>query len=178
VIGRLFKALSVFVAAGLVAATFAIGGIAPLSPSEMARGTVRARADLKEAIQNTSVTAEQTRSFGVIARNVRRQLLASKRILRIQVGLERASKMSVTNSGRVKDRVRGLLAALVKVQRDMQRAGVLSGKLNGAATSAGIGAAGLSGGLEQLGARFIEVIRQSRKLNRKARAFAEVGRLP
>ncbi|MEA2460235.1 MAG: hypothetical protein QOH90_412 [Actinomycetota bacterium] len=176
--GRLFIVVSVLATAGLVAATFAIGGVAPLSPAEMARGTVQARDDLKQAIENTTLTADQTRSFEVIATNVRRQLLASKRILEIQVGLERASKLSVANSGRVRDRIKNLLTALQKVEKDIDETGALSARMNDVAATAGLGAARLSEGLERLGARFVQVIEESRKLDRKARAFAQVGRLP
>jgi hypothetical protein len=178
VTSKLLAVLSLIVTGGLVLATLAIGGIAPLSPAEMAHGTVQARSDLKEAIRNTTITAEQTRAFGTIATNVRKQLDASRRILAIQKGLEQSSKLSVDYSSRVQGRIRELLIALEKLQRDMRSSSALSGRLNDSAAAAQEGASGLDGVLSDLTARFVKVISQSRELNRKARAFAQTGRLP
>jgi flagellin-like hook-associated protein FlgL len=172
------KALSLLVTALLLVGAATVGGEKPLAPSEIAKRTAAARRDLGEAVDNTELTVRRTAAFNAIAQNVTRQLEASQRLLDIQLELERSSRRGQITSDEIERRLRGITEALEALRERIAGLGASSGRLESVTDATLSGASELTAELDVLTERFHVVIRESKKLNRKARGFEGTGELP
>lgn len=172
------KALSALITATFLVGAVQVGGDAPRSPAELARGTTAARQNLDRAVVHTDASIERTEAFEAIARNVRSQLRSSRELLEIQLELEassegtgRASREARAELIRLREVFKRLVERLDGVTDVSEQAG-RAGK-----TSAEAGERLLER-LTELKARFRKVVAQSKRLNRKARAFDREGSRP
>jgi hypothetical protein len=175
---RIPKALSLLVTAVLLAGAVTVGGEKPLAPSEITRRTVAARRDLGEAVENTEITVRRTAAFSAIAENVKRQLEASQRLLDIQLELERSSRRGLTTSDEIERRLRDITNSLEGLRDRIAGLGGTSERLESVTSMTLTGATGLTRELAVLTTRFRAVIRESKRLNRKAKAFEKTSGLP
>ncbi|MDX6587627.1 MAG: hypothetical protein QOI31_2100 [Solirubrobacterales bacterium] len=175
---RILKALSLLVTVACLVGAFALGGEKPLSPAVLARHTNEARKNLAEAVDNAELTARRTAAFGDIARNVKRQLDSSRRLLAIQLELEDSSRAGSKATEVINDRLASLAGTLDSLRDLIQSLGGLSQRLGDVASNTVSGASDLTGRLDALHARFQRVIEESRELNRKARGFEKAGDTP
>ena len=174
-IATFLKVVSVLATGAFLFGAIAVGGEKPLSPAILADRTAEARGNLAEAVDNTERTEQRTAAFGAIARNVKRQLDSSRRLLAIQLELEESSRAGLTTSGVVKKRLNSLADTLDALRGLIEGVGGLSGRLESVAGSTVSGAATLTERLDALQASFRQVIEESRELNRKARGYEKAG---
>ena len=168
------KVTSVVTTVLLAGIAIAIGGGHPLSPALIAESTSEAARNAAKAEKNTTEAAESTRALLTIARNVDSQVRSSRRLLEIQLRLEASSKRGARRSLDLQhgvERVRKALEALREEIAALTR-------LSESTVSSGLAAADAGDGIEAqlsvLERHFEEVVRQSRRLNKKARGYEEV----
>ncbi len=159
--------------AGLLAGAVAVGGGAPLSPASIARAAREAAENLDRAEANTERAAENTEAFAEINRNVGRQVATARRLLGTQLEIERTSRRGAGLSRELLARLAGLGSTLREVEGSLRSVAQLSGRVTATAQTSERAAAGLDAALDALQARFHVALRESRELNRKARAFDE-----
>lgn len=168
------KLASAVVTVGFMSGAVAIGAGAPLSPARIARVANQATENLAVAQQNLGEAAEDTEALATIEENVQSQLNTSRRLLDVQLGIEETSKQGVELSrtlvGRIA-RVGNELGGLVDRLRGVAS---VSGEITSSAEAAETAADELESTLDELIDRYEVAVKESRKLNRKARAFAEL----
>lgn len=168
------KLASALVTVGFMSGAVAIGAGAPLSPARIARVANQATENLAVAQQNLGEAAEDTEALATIEENVQSQLNTSRRLLDVQLGIEETSKQGVELSrtlvGRIA-RVGNELGGLVDRLRGVAS---VSGEITSSAEAAETAADELESTFDELIDRYEVAVKESRKLNRKARAFAEL----
>lgn len=168
------KLASAVVTVGFMSGAVAIGAGAPLSPARIARVANQATENLAVAQQNLGEAAEDTEALATIEENVQSQLNTSRRLLDVQLGIEETSKQGVELSrtlvGRIA-RVGNELGGLVDRLRGVAS---VSGEITSSAEAAETAADELESTLDELIDRYEVAVKESRKFNRKARAFAEL----
>jgi hypothetical protein len=169
------KLISGIATAGLVVGAVAIGAGAPLSPARIARATSDAARNLEVAQENTQQAARDTEALATIEKNVGSQLDTSRRMLDTQLGIERSSEEGLEVSKVVVTRIDRVNQALTDVVGRLEGISSLSNRITAAAENAEGAADTLETRLEILMERYEVAVRESRKLNRKARAFEEVA---
>ena len=168
------KLASAVTTVALLCGAVAIGAGAPLSPARIARVANQATENLAVAQRNISEAAEDTEALATIEKNVQSQLNTSRRLLDIQLGIEETSKQGVQLSGNLVDRIAGVGDALGKLVDRLQGVASVSGEITSSAEAAETAANELESTLDKLIDRYGVAVKESRKLNRKARAFAEL----
>ena len=163
------------VAALMLAGAIAVGAGAPLSPGAIARSARDAADNLDVAEGNTERAAEDTEALAEISRSVRSQVETSRRLLQIQLRIERASREGTDLSTSLTSRIRLLRKALGRVEARFRSVGSKSDRVTSAARTSESAATVLRDTLNVLGARFQVALKESRELNRKARAYDEVA---
>ena len=168
------KIVSVGITVALGIGAVLIGGGTPLSPAKIADATRRAADNSKAAAVNTDRAARDTRALATIMDNVRSQVDASKRLLSIQTRLHESSRMGAARSKEIASGIGAIERSLDKLGAKLRglttfsrRAAAYARRSSGAADS-------LASTLKSLRLRFDEVVKQSRRLNRKARGYSEV----
>ena len=165
------KIASGVVTALLVAGAIVIGGGHPVSPARIARTTSEAAANAAQAERNTNRAAESTRALVTIAENVESQVRSSRRLLEIQLRLEKSARDGTERSRDLQKGIEEIRRALVGLRSDIAALTELSART----VSSGQAAAGAGDAIEArlrvLENHFEEVIKQSRRLNRKARGY-------
>ena len=168
------KVVSVALTIAFGAGAIAIGAGAPLSPGRIAKVTGDATRNLEEAQRNIRGAVESTEALARIERNVSSQLETSRRLLATQLGIEDSSKRGVELSrklvGHIAD-VGGELDALVD---RLERVASLSRDVSAQAEASDAAAVSLEETLDHLIERYRVAVRESRELNKKARAFEEI----
>ena len=179
VLSTTWKAICVAISLALVAGAIAIGGGVPLSPGAIARSTTDAARNSRIAARNTLEAARRTEALGRIARNVGRQVAASRRLLKTQLGIEESTATGVGNARRLTRDVSRLERTIRDLEDRLRGLSSLSAGVTTSSRAAGLAAGRLDTSLDALEARFAEVVRQSRRLNRKGRGYAQLtGALP
>jgi hypothetical protein len=168
------RAFCALLIAGLLTGAVAVGGGAPLSPAAIARAAGQAADNLDRAEANTERAAEDTEALARIARNVASQLDTSRRLLRTQLEIEATSEEGGGLSKELLRELAGLRSTLQGVEGRLRSVAGLSEKVTEEARASISAAAGLREALGVLQERFGVALKQSRKLNQKARAFDEV----
>lgn len=163
---------------GLVLAAVSVNPDTPRTPAELARRTTDARSNLERAVANTDASVERTEAFGTIAKNVKSQLRSSRRLLKIQLELEASSKKAGRASREVRRRLGRLRDVYARVASRLDGLSELSRNAGTLSADSATAGEALLARLETLKRRFEKVVAQSKRLNRKARAFQEVGEGP
>jgi hypothetical protein len=179
VISTTWKAICIVLTLALMAGAIAIGGGVPLSPGAIARSTTDAARNSRIAARNTLEAARRTEALGRIARNVGRQVAASQRLLRTQLRIEESTAAGVGNARQLTRDVSILERTIRDVEDRLADLSSLSSGVTASSRAAGSAAGALDSSLDALEVRFAEVVRQSRRLNRKARGYEQLtGGLP
>lgn len=172
------KLVSALVTIALMVATVSVNPDTPRTPAELARRTTDARSNLERAVAHTDASVERTQAFETIARNVRSQLRSSRLLLEIQLDLEASSKKAGRASRRVRARLGRLRDVYARVASRLRGLSELSRKAGNLSADSATAGEALLTRLDTLKNTFQKVVTQSKRLNRKARAFQEVGEGP
>jgi methyl-accepting chemotaxis protein len=172
------KIVSALVTAALLVGAVIVGGGVPLSPAAIARGTSLAADNVSEAVDNTRAAVQSTDALRRIADAVNDQVSASHRMLDIQLEIEDSSREGAKESGALENSVASIRRALQQFASDLTALSRLSERA-GATTEAAAGSAGkLVDALDVLEAKFDVVVKESRKLDRKARGYRKLREGP
>ena len=171
---HLLKIASVALAVVFGCIAVAIGGGAPLSPAAIANATSDAARNVKVAEENTAEAARDTEDLAVIARNVKAQHATSTRMLDIQLSIEDATRDAASSARELNVALAGIGEALRRVESDLGQLSELASLSGSTVDATALRAAELQQVIDLLQARFVQVTRQSRELNRKARGYQEV----
>jgi DNA repair exonuclease SbcCD ATPase subunit len=158
----------------LVTGAVTIGGGHPISPARIAVSTSAAVRNAHEAQENTSRAATSTRALATIARNVDSQVRSSRRLLEIQLQLERSSRRGAERSVDLQRGIEGVRRRLASLGQDISVLTALSRRTVTSGRASTNAANNIQDALEALERRFREVVRESKRLNEKARGFAEL----
>ncbi|MDQ3986776.1 MAG: hypothetical protein M3280_09800 [Actinomycetota bacterium] len=169
------KVVCALVAALMLAGAIAVGAGAPLSPGAIAQSARDAAANLDVAEKNIEGAVEDTEALAEISRSVQSQVQASRRLLQIQLRIERASRKGTDLSTSLTSNIRLLSKALARVEGRLRLVASQSDRVTTAASSSESAASVLKDTLNELGARFQVALKESRELNRKARAYDEIA---
>jgi hypothetical protein len=172
------KVVSAALSAVFIVGAVALGGGHPLSPAEIARNTRRAADNAARAAANTRRAAGDTRALATIANNVSSQLETSRKMLATQLRLEASSRRGATRSSEVRDGIRRLGELIAALERRLVRVTSVAEDTAARGEGAARAARDLERMLSLLGARFDEVVSESRELNRKARGFSRLRGRP
>jgi hypothetical protein len=162
---------SAVLSVALLGAAVAIGGRAPLSPAKVADALQSAARNVTEAEANTAAAARSTRALATIARNVDSQVQSSRRMLGIQLRLERSSRRGASRAADLGRGIDGITDALLRVRRHLETLAGLSSTTVAAGERSAAAGDDVDSSLATLRALFQEVIHESRELNRKARGY-------
>ncbi len=163
------------VVGGLLAGAVAIGGGVPLSPAAIARSAGEAADNLDRAEANTRRAAEDSEALARITRNVSSQVDTSRRLLETQLEIEATSRAGSGLSRSLLRELAGLRSTLQSVEGRLRSVATLSNRVTAEARTSAAAAGNLREALNVLQDRFDVALRQSRKLNQKARAYDEVA---
>ena len=168
------KIVSIGITVALGIGAIFIGGGTPLTPGKVAEATRRAADNSNAAAANTDRAARDTRALATIMHNVQSQVDASKRLLSIQTRLHDSSRMGAARSKEIASGIEAIQTSLAKLGAKLRglttfsrRAAAYARRSSGAADS-------LASTLKSLRQRFDSVVKQSRRLNRKARGYSEL----
>lgn len=151
----------------------AIGGGHPLSPARIAESTSAAARNAATAEENTARAAASTRSLLAIAQNVDRQVRSSRQLLETQLQLESSSRRGAERSLDLRGGIEDVRRGLASLRRDIAVLTRLSKRTVSSGRAAAAAGTEIESTLVVLQRRFEEVVRQSRRLNEKARGFQE-----
>lgn len=168
------KLVSVVLTVAFAGGAIAIGAGAPVSPARIAKVAGDATRNLKEAQANIDEAVGSTEALAEIERNVSSQLATSRRLLETQLSIESTSEEGVELSRQLVDRIDAVgteLSGLVERLRDVA---ATSEDISGTARSSERAASELQATLDRLIARYEVAVRESRELNKKARAYEQV----
>ena len=168
------KAASGLATLALVVAAVGVGAGKPLSPARIANLTSEAADNLRIAVSNTEDAVRATEALATIEKNVQSQLATSRRLLETQLGIEESSKAGLDISRGVADRIGAVAGALEGLVGRLRDVGSLSSSVTGSAEAGEAAAEDLEAALDHLIARYEVAVRESRELNKKARAFEQV----
>lgn len=159
--------------AGLVGAV-AIGGGVPLSPAAIARGTGTAADNVERAVANTRDAVKSTDALRRIANAVDEQVAASHRLLEIQLEIEQSSRAGGRESVALARSVAAIQRSLRRLRARLAALSTASAEAGDNSENAASAAGDLSAALSELEDRFDVVVKQSRRLDRKARGYREL----
>ena len=159
---------------GFAAGAIAIGAGAPVSPAQIARVTREAADNLKVAKENTEQAASDTEALAIIAENVGAQLVASRRLLTIQLGIEKSSRRGLDGAKTVVERIDVVGETLALLVDRLRSVSSMSDRITSSSLTARSAAGELQETLDRLIGRYEVAVNESRKLNRKARAYEEL----
>jgi methyl-accepting chemotaxis protein len=168
------KLTSVALTLGFLGAAVAIGAGAPLSPARIASVATEATDNLAIAQRNISEASEDTEALATIEENVQSQLDTSRRLLDTQLGIEESSTEGVQLSRTLAGRIGDVGSALGELVDRLRGVASVSGEITSSAEAADAAANELESTLDELIDRYEVAVDESRKLNRKARAFEEL----
>jgi hypothetical protein len=168
------KLLSLGTTILMSAGAFVIGGGLPLAPAEILAFARDAASNVQEAVGNTRLAARRTESLRVIAENVRSQVAASHRLLEIQLRIEQSSEQGVERSQDLARVLRAVESTIGNLQARLRRLTRTSRNAGSGANATADAGDDLDATLQELIGRFDEVVKQSRRLNRKARAYGQL----
>ena len=171
---RALKVASALATLALVIAAVGVGAGKPLSPARIARLTSEAADNLRLAESNTEEAVRATEALVTIERNVQSQLATSRRLLETQLGIESSSKAGLEISRGVADRIGAVASSLEGLVGRLRRVAALSSSVTGSAEAGEAAAENLEAALDRLISRYEVAVRESRELNKKARAFEQV----
>lgn len=172
--GTSMKAASALLTVLFLTGGVAIGGGIPVSLSDLAGRTAEAADNARAAARYTESAAEDTEALAGIAESVKSQLDSSRRMVATQLKIEHATDTNVRSSRQltaVIKRIRGALEELEAGLTRLSRYATTSGATAGSTAAA---AGRLDATLTTLSERFDTVVAESRELNRKANAYAEI----
>lgn len=172
------KLASGIITAGLLIGAVLQGGGVPLSPAEIARGTSRAADNVTTAVGNTRAAVESTRALGRIADAVNEQVSASRRMLEIQLEIEKSSRAGAEQSTSLEKAVGSIESALTALESDLSSLSRATRRAGANTEAAAASASTLVDALDALEGRFDVVVEQSRKLDRKARGYRKLREGP
>ena len=172
------KVLSALVTVALLVGAVRVGADAPRSPAELARRTTAARENLDRAVAHTDASIDRTAAFAAVARNVQSQLRSSRLLLEIQLDLEATSERTERLSREARAELVRLRSRYEQVAQRLDALTGLSDRAGEATTGSAEAGEALLVRLTGLKERFRKVVRQSKRLNRKARAFGDEGGHP
>ena len=167
------KIVSALATVAFLAGAIAIGGGHPVSPARIAATTSEAARNAAEAERNTQEAAESTRALATIAENVASQVESSRRLLEIQLRLERSARDGAARSQDLQKGIDEIRRVLQSLRGKIATLTDLSGRTVASGQRAADAGDAIEARLRVLEARFEEVIKQSRRLNRKARGYDE-----
>ena len=171
---RALKTASALVTVALVVAAVGVGAGKPLSPARIAKLTSDAADNLRIAESNTEDAVRATEALATIEKNVQSQLATSRRLLETQLGIEESSTEGLAISRGVGDRIGAVASALEGLVGRLRDVGALSSSVTGSAEAGEAAAIDLEAALDRLISRYEVAVRESRELNKKARAFEQV----
>jgi chromosome segregation ATPase len=172
------KVVSAGATLALAAGAVAVGGGAPLQPAELARRAEAAAANAADAARNTAIAARRTEDLARIGHSVAAQVETSRRLLEIQLGVERSSEEGLKRVRALADIIGRIRKELDELQGRLRPVTSLSSSAGDNTRATSAAAEALEATLDRLSARFDEVVKESRELNRKARAFEELRESP
>lgn len=172
------KVVAVIVTAAGVAGAVAIGGGVPLSPAAIARETSTAADNVAEAVANTREAVDSTDALRRIANAVDEQVAASHRLLDIQLEIEHSSRAGARQTVALARSVASIRRSLARLRSRLAALSTISAEAGDNSDDAATAADGLAGALDELEARFDVVVRQSRRLDRKARGYRKLREGP
>ena len=167
------KIVSSILTVAFIAGAVAIGGGHPISPARIAATTSEAARNAAQAEENTARAAKSTRALATIAENVDSQVESSRRLLEIQLRLEKNARVGAERSRDLQNGIAGISRALASLRDDIAALTELSERTVSNGEEAATAGTSIEDRLSALQARFEEVIEQSRRLNRKARGYQE-----
>jgi hypothetical protein len=170
--------LSLFVTLALLGGAIAIGGGTPLSPATIARRAETAAENSRIAERNTETAARDTRALAKIARDVGSQLESSRRMLHIQLEIERSSRSTAERSSRLRNAIGAIERTLSTLETPLRKLAEIAERGMGAARTNAAVADRLREQMSTLIARYRVVTRESRELNRKARGYEKLREDP
>lgn len=153
----------------------AIGGGTPLSPRQIADNTRAAADNAARAARNTGLMVSDSESLATIAANARSQYQTSKRLLDTQLAMERSSRSGAVRSRALHDRLRRIGDELTTLLARLRSLSEYSDDTTASTSDATVAASSLDAAVGRLAARFEQVVRESRELNRKARGYDRVS---
>ncbi|HYI46229.1 MAG TPA: hypothetical protein VE174_12300 [Actinomycetota bacterium] len=168
------KAISLALSGAILVLALSVGGGVPLSPARIADATSRAAENSAVAARNTERAANDTEALATIARNVRSQVETSRKLLETQTGLHNSSKLGAARSEEIANGIASIQRALNGLRTKIQGLTRSSSQAAGFAERSSDAAEGLAITLRALRDRFDTVVKESRKLNRKARGYSEL----
>lgn len=168
------KLASAVVTVAFLGGAVAIGAGAPLSPARIARVANQATENLAVAQRNIREAAEDTEALATIEENVQSQLDTSRRLLDVQLGIEETSTQGVQLSRTLVGRIAAVGNELGELVDRLTGVASVSGEITSSAEAAESAASELESTLDELIDRYQVAVKESRKLNRKARAFEEL----
>ena len=152
----------------------AIGAGVPLSPARIAKVTGDATDNLEVAQANIEEAVESTEALAEIERNVSSQLQTSRRLLETQLGIEESSTSGLDLSRRLVGRIGDVGDELRHLVGRLQDVSTASSSVSSSAEAGETAADSLEETLDHLISRYEVAVRESRELNKKARAFERV----
>ena len=168
--------VSVALTAAFLAGAIAIGGGVPPSPAQIARSTGRAADNAATAVDNTESAIRDTRALERIAAAVRAQVDASRRMLDIQLGIEESTRRGAEETSGLQKKLASVTASLQRLRDQLADLGDFSADTARSSEASVVAATELDRAVGVLKARFDEVVRQSRRLDRKARGYRNLRR--
>jgi hypothetical protein len=172
------KLLSIAATIALLAGAVAMGGGHPLSPGRLASLAGKARAHTTTARANTSKAVRDTSALAAISNHVESQVATSRRMLETQREIHDTARRSVANARVLAVAIKSVQTRLSGLERELDRVSGLSARSTGSAEASATSSIRLRRLLNDLEDQFHNVVLQSRKLNRKARAFARIRHGP
>jgi methyl-accepting chemotaxis protein len=172
------RIVSWVIAIGSLVGGLAIGGGVPPSPAHLARAAGDAADNTSRARSNTASAVESTEALATIARNVYRQLQASRRMLTTQLEIERSSRAGLRHARTLVDRIARIRTAIKDLAARLADVAELSEDATATSETSARAADLLATKLRRLDARFDIVTRESRELNRKARGYRRLRDKP
>jgi hypothetical protein len=158
----------------LLAGAVVIGGGIPLTPAEIARNTRRAADNASTAVDNTHSAVVRTRALERVAAAVRAQVDASHRLLEIQLGIEDSTRRGAGRTTRLEQELAAVGASLDRLGEGLAGVRDLSARAARASETSVTVAAELDRRIDVLKVKFDRVVRESRRLDRKARGYRKL----
>jgi chromosome segregation ATPase len=168
------KVASVLFTVALVGIAVGLGGGSLPRPDRLASLAGEASRNTQQAARNIGRAVDDTEALATIADNVRTQLEASERLLETQLAIERASREGARRSRGLTEGIDDIQKVLARLRDRLVATSRLSEETTSVAGTSAASAAELEGALDVLRARFEELVRESRELNRKAHGYSEL----
>lgn len=174
----LTRGFSIGLTVALLGVAGAVGGGTPLSPAQIADATRQAAENSEAAAANTDRAARDTRALATIMENVQSQVDTSRLLVRTQLELQESSQRGAERSAELARGIEQVRKALTSLRVRLAGLVTISNGASATARESSDSASRLAGSLRRLRARFDEVVKQSRRLNRKARGYSKLREGP